>query len=389
MSQAKEKRPTIEKNTAIAVWAAAAGRCTFCNRLVLENEDMGEVVPIGELAHNVGWGKNSPRGSGNMGVDDRADPANLLLLCRTCHKPTDSKKALERYSIEKLRELKRQHETRIRTLTAIGGDKKAVVLRLAGNIRNVPPELTYDTVLEATVASGYFPELLPRAYRSEIEIDLRDRANAGTPEYFAECAKAIDDKVAVLHEGVRLDSAWRVAVFGFARIPLLVHLGARLDDKVNTLIFQRQRTDGKNAWCWPAIEGQEPPTFTIKTLRQGNEHVALLLNLSGTIDPDAISDAVDSGATVYAVEPVAPAAPNPSLINSPQALANFEKTFRQFLADTERTHGKVKHINVFPAIPVSCAIVLGRALMPDVSPSLVVFDRNDSNNFFAALEVSR
>ena len=36
------------------VWAAAAGRCTFCNALLTENENLGVTVPIGELAHNVG-----------------------------------------------------------------------------------------------------------------------------------------------------------------------------------------------------------------------------------------------------------------------------------------------------------------------------------------------
>lgn len=52
-------------------------------------------------------------------------------------------------------------------------------------------------------------------------------------------------------DGVRLNSTSRIAVFGFARIPLLVHLGARLNDKVNALIFQRQRGDATNAWRWP------------------------------------------------------------------------------------------------------------------------------------------
>ena len=64
-----EKRPHLNPRTEIAVWAAAAGRCTFCNRLVTENEDLGLIVPIGELAHNIGWSKGSPRGNSPKSLD--------------------------------------------------------------------------------------------------------------------------------------------------------------------------------------------------------------------------------------------------------------------------------------------------------------------------------
>lgn len=132
---------------------------------------MGEAVSIGELAHNVGWGEKSPRGEAS-GEMDTSSADNLLLLCRNCHKPTDTK--TERYTEEKLRQLKVDHENRIKRLTEIGADRSAVVVRMVGTIRNVPPELTYDTVLDALVAEGYFPELLPNAHRTAVEIDLRD-----------------------------------------------------------------------------------------------------------------------------------------------------------------------------------------------------------------------
>lgn len=125
---ATEQRPAIPCSTQTAVWAAAAGRCTFCNCLVSGNEDLGEIVSIGELAHNVGWSQSSPRGESTLTAEERRDPDNLLLLCRNCHKAIDAEAVTERYTVEMLRQHKQEHETRIRELTAIGGDRSATIV---------------------------------------------------------------------------------------------------------------------------------------------------------------------------------------------------------------------------------------------------------------------
>lgn len=76
-----ESRKEPSGRTKCLVWGAAAGRCTFCNRPVLHNDDLGEPVPVGELAHNVGATSSSPRGESHLDRDERAMPDNLLLVC--------------------------------------------------------------------------------------------------------------------------------------------------------------------------------------------------------------------------------------------------------------------------------------------------------------------
>lgn len=389
MAAKKDKRPSIPDKVKYAVWGASAGRCTICNKYVIDNDDMGEAVPIGELAHNIGWGEKSPRGEGSSEIDT-SSADNLLLLCRNCHKPTDAK--TERYTEEKLRQLKIDHENRIKRLTEIGADRSAVVVRMVGAIRNVPPELTYDTVLNALVSEGYFPELLPNAHRTAVEIDLRDRVNAGTPEYFAESARHIEGTLNTVLDGVRLNSTSRIAVFGFARVPLLVHLGARLDDKVSALIFQRQRGDAADAWRWPNQTGKPSELkFSIDRSQKGADKtkVAVVANLSGTILPEELPEHISDDYTVYTITPSAPSNPGPSLIDSQRSLVSFERTARELFALVERDHGKIPYVSLFPAVPLSAAITLGRVLMPDVSPALHVFDRDEDNQFFMALEVKK
>lgn len=383
-----ERRRAPSDRTVRAVWAAAAGRCTFCNRSCLENEELGLAVPFGELAHNVGWGDDSPRGESELTPEQRASAENLLLLCRNCHKPIDDDGVIGFYDSERLLTLKNEHEARIRVLTEIDGSRKACILRVVGDVRNVPPALTYDAVLSATAAVGLFPTRLPDAYRNAEEADLRGLAGEGTSQYYAAAVGKLDQLTRRVAAGIAMGEISRLAVFGWARIPLLIHLGAQLDDKIETFIFQRQRIDDRNAWKWPVVEGAAPD-FEYTRIREGDRtSVALVLNLSGTIRIDELPAEVADHA-VYAVEPVAPFEPGHSLISSPLALFNFDGTMRRFLATIERVHGKLPAIAVFPAVPVSAAVTVGRTLMPNVSPHLVVYDRNEAGEFVLALEVAR
>lgn len=385
---ANQIRPRIPDTVKIAVWAAAAGRCAICNEYVVGNDRMGEAVAIGELAHNVGWSVNSPRGETDADIE-RSDAENLLLVCRNCHKPTDTKTG--RYTVGWLRQRKMEHELRIKLATEIGADRSAVVLRMVGEIRGTPPELTYDTALDALVAEGYAPQTLSYVHRSAVEIDLRGRVNVGTSEYFKQCAEQIDGVLQAVLHGVQYDEVTRVAVFGFARIPLLVHLGARLDDKVRALIFQRHRVDNGNPWRWPDGHDANISTFSTSLLQEGSDKskVALLVNVSGTIKQDELPPQIDGSFSIYTLSPELPLARGPSVINSLATLKNFEETIRVFLAQIESEHGKIPTMAVFPAVPISGAIALGRALMLDVSPALQVYDRDNAGKFFEALEVKR
>lgn len=383
-------RPHISERTKQLVWASAAGRCTFCNCLVTESENLGEPVPIGELAHDVGWGEGSPRGDSDLDADQRRAAENLLLTCRNCHKPIDDGGAIGRYTIDELLRRKYEHERRIRHLTAIGADRAAHIVRLVGHVRGVAPALTRETVLTASTAAGLYPQSLPTAHWEDVDLDLRPLGDINTPAEFEACLPAIRTLAARVIDGVRREGVDRLAIFAFARIPLLVFLGAQLDDKVQTLIFQRHRVDNDNAWRWPEHPG-DPVKFDMTLALAGSDttRVALVVCLSGTVRLDELPAEVLESHFVYLLAPRPPVEPGPTLVARPETLANLETALRQFLAHVEAAHGKVPSVFLFPAIPISAAITIGRVLMPHVSPSWRVFDRDPSAQFFEALEVRR
>lgn len=379
--------PTTQ--TRIQVWAAAAGRCTFCNRLVTEASDLGIEVLIGELAHIVGWGPDSPRGAAPLDEEDRRSAENLILACRNCHKPIDDGGVVGLYFVERLKGIKRDHETRIRRLTDIGADRTTHVVRVVGAVRGTNPELTRATVLDAVTSVGLYPQILPNAHWEDIDLDLRNYGPLEGPADFLGQLPAIENLAARINDGVRRDAITRVAVFAVARIPLLVYLGARLDDKVRVLPFQRHRTDSYNPWIWPCRD--DPADFVLERVRNGSDpnRVALVLSLSGKIHPEELPASVDSSYAVYEIGPKAPAEIGPGLIAHPSTLANFQRSLRRFLGMVEEMHGKISNIPLFPAVPVSAAIEIGRTLMPTLSPSWRVFDRIDRSEFIEMMEVAK
>jgi hypothetical protein len=256
-----------------------------------------------------------------------------------------------------------------------------------GAVRPTPPELTRDTVLAAATAAGLYPHTLPTAHWQDVDLDLRSDGEQATREDFERCLPRIGNLAKRVHEGVRREAIDRVAVFAIARIPLLIELGARLDDKVQTLIFQRHRRDDANAWRWPS-DADDPVDFQIRLLQEGKmTQVALIVCLSGTISLDELPAGITDSNTIYGIYPVEPSAPDPSLIRNPESLANFEAAARRFLAKVEADHGKVEHISLFPSVGVAPAVTLGRVLMPQLSPAWRVFDRDQHRKFFEALEI--
>src|SRR5665811_324103 len=117
-------------------------------------------------------------------------------------------------------------------------------------------------------------------------------------------------------------------------------------------------------------------------IRDRAEHVALIINLSGTIRFDELPQAQQETYSVYSVAPSPPTQPGPTLVTSPSALVNFDRAIREFLSVVESAHGKISRVDVFAAVPVSAAVSIGRTLMPNVSPALRVFDRDENGQFF-------
>ncbi len=372
-------RRKIPESERLLVWVRSGGRCAICNRYLLESGVAYREVRLAELAHLVGQKPTpgSPRGQSPLGLEARDKADNILLLCANDHDEIDHPELVDLFTVDLLRQIKQRHEDRIRHVTNLGADSTTVVVRAVGTVRGAAVEVPRSVTAAAVIASAErFPDFALSHDRQGLEIDRRGIAGegAGDEAYYQSAARAIDEALSQrLKPAVAERLVPHLSVFAFARLPLLIYLGARLDDTIPTDIYQRHRNT--ELWAWPRRARRT--TFTYRTSRQqaGAREAVLVVNASGTIHPRELPAPLRSF-PLFTIEPER-ATPSPDSINNPRSLGSFERTVRGLLAELERTHKQLRCLHVLASMPVSAAVTLGRCVAWGVHPSLAVYDRTD------------
>lgn len=385
LSNVAGNRGHISADTTLRLWVLAGGRCEYCNSYLLEDEFSGHTVNLGERAHIVGASDSprSPRGDDELASDERQNVDNLMLMCGTHHRVIDS--LIEEHTVAGLREMKRRHEARIRLLTALTEDAETVVLRVMGGIRGAPVEVPRRAVLAAVLADQRYPRYPLAVEGEDLEVDLRRLPDEGDPSYWSTGYRMIEQAAARVREAQ--GPIRHLSVFALARIPFLVALGYCLDDKIPVMIYQRRR-DGTGDKGWGFDPGASPVRFAVNKLTGDREEprVALAVSLTASIGEDVMAAA--NGAAVYEVVPDG-VPPSRNLLTARASLDEFAAAYHAFLAMVESDHPDCSELAIFAAAPAAAAVQLGRGIMRDSQPGLVVYDRNSGGIFEEALTLGR
>lgn len=368
-----DKRPSIKEKDKFKLWVRSGGRCAVCNKYLL---DINYDISLGEMAHVVGWNKasRSPRGEADLPMGDRNTVENLILLCADDHKIVDTKELLEEFTIERLMQCKLAHEDRIFHLTSLGLDSQSVVLRVFGGIRGVSVELSKEHAREVIFKSERKFAMFTDSFdRHGLEINLN---NLPEPEdnweaYWSIGQSIIDNSLHLVKEAVEKGSARHLSIFALTRIPLLVYLGYRLDDKIPTDLYQKHRGENET-WLWSETDAIE--TFKIERIvTKRSENVVLVLSLSGSIDDSRLPNDVIENNSLYVITPVG-MIPNRNIMRNKASFKNFESIYHEFLSMIELEEKMCKEVHLFAAVPTTGAIVLGRGIMRDAHPALTIYD---------------
>lgn len=387
MRNERPRRRTIRQQERFKVWLAAGGRCSVCNTDLLEGRLTSLDLSLGELAHIVGQSTalGSPRGEADLPEEERDLAANLMLVCASEHDEIDRDGAVEVLRVRELRRIKRSHEEWIRRVTSLAPNRGTVVLRMIGTVRGNPVELTKPTATEAVIRSDErFPDYPLSEGRYGVEIDLRELPGEWptSEAYWATAIAKIDEVIDhKLSEAVRAEHVPHLSVFAFARLPLLIYLGSKLDDPYGVLVYQRHRDH--ETWEWPANGESRAFDISVPSTMEGNEAVCLL-SVSGTINTAELPPGL---AQLPRMEIRPDGGPGDvDAIRTPGDLAAFELALRSMWARLEAAGKGVRRLHVFAALPMSAAVALGRTHHQGVSPTLLIYDRRDAE-YVLALEI--
>lgn len=165
----------------------------------------------------------------------------------------------------------------------------------------------------------------------------------------------------------------RFSVFSLAPIPLAIHLGFLLSDRVEVNYFQFDRDE--KTWKWPVGKRAKADTKINVSCLPGSVindqvEVALSIGLSASVAEIDVQESAPNCALHIAVS-VAEA--DVMWLRSPKQLQELTKVLRRTLATIRAKVPRCTGVHVFYAGPTGGAIVLGQTINPRMNPPVYLY----------------
>ncbi|MDR2947641.1 MAG: HNH endonuclease [Prevotella sp.] len=352
------------------LWAISGGRCEYagCNKIlhtdILTNKKRNSAY----IAHIVGDKPTGPRGDEERSKLLANDINNLMLLCDTHHRMIDDEII---YTETCLLEMKRQHEERIRRITDIAPNMSSEIILYGANIGINNAPLSYQSACEALL-HDYYP-----ASDSAIELRLKNVPFTDDTDTYWKMEEANLCEQFKLQIKPRLmqGNTDHYSVFALAPQPLLVKLGVLLNDLNNVKVYQKHREP--STWKWqttsPDIE------YILREPADKTKVPVLVFSLSATVTYDRIQKALGGNASIWEI--TISGTPHNDVLKTEVLLSDFRCIVRNTF-DKIKSHHGCTELHIFPAMPVSASVELGRVWMPKVDMPMVIYDANKAKNDF-------
>lgn len=357
------------------LWGRAAGRCELdgCNKPLFISPLTQEPVNISEKAHIWSFAEHGPRGRGPYAKDQALinEHDNLLLACSDCHKLIDKEKDGGRYTAAVLQASKRKHEQRIAINTGVTEEKRSHVVIYAASISDQTSKIRFDDA-----RSALFPNWYPSAERPthlSMSWEGRDHDKGYWETEATNLRTKFERQVRPLLED---GATSHFSVFAHAPIPLLVLLGTLFTDKPSLQTYQLHR-EPEQTWRW--LEGPADFSFHLRSPNDVSGPPALILSLSDVVRHDRVTSVAGPDTSIWELTIDEP---HNDFLKSKLQLSRYREAIRKAMVKIGEVHGHSTPLKIFPAIPLSCAIELGRARMPKAQMPWVLYDQSNVHGKF-------
>lgn len=356
----------IPEKVKIRLWGRSGGTCQYrgCTEVLYEDPLTKAAFNQAYIAHIIADKPNGPRGDEILSPLLCKEYSNLMLLCDRHHRLID-KEEIERHTVKLLQQMKREHEDRIMRLVKIPEDMQSQIVIYKANVGNNIAIMNYDKLV------GYLlPEYYP-ATTNTVDLSITNSLRRDDEEKFWEAL--IDDLQKQFEHKVRMgilqQETGHYSLFAFAPIPLLVKLGTLFGNFLNVKIFQLQ----KKEHTWKLTSGLNKVDYQVIEPSDIKKHVALNISLSADINNDRIVKILGEDVAIYTIT-----IPEPfnDFVTDEEMIKDFSVVVRQLFNSIKKKYSGQEPIHVFPAMPISLAIELGRNWSPKADMPLYMYDEN-------------
>jgi len=360
----------IDPMVTALLWGRAAGRCQFrgCQRNLCYASVSGDLGNFAERAHVYSFEKNGPRG--HEALEDPATQLNavdnLLLLCTEHHTNIDKPEYVSKYPATLLLQWKKEHEDRVRMVTAIDSNRISRVLTYQANINGTYPPIAVADAQACLFAEGRYPNdpLQP------IDLSMKWESSENQAHFWTIAQNELQTSFARhIKPIISRDKNPHFSIFALAPMPLLIELGVLFSDRADVDIYQPIKEP--KGWQWP--NDKERFEYVIERPEQSSGIPVLVLALSDDIHQERITRVLGDSVSIWKLTLPEEHRHNDHLRSKAQ-LSVFRSTMRQVLAEIRQSHPHSKALHIFPAAPVSYCIELGRVRTQKVDHTWVIYD---------------
>lgn len=372
-------KTNIPQKVQSAIWARSAGRCEYrgCNEDLVGDLIAGKEDGLyGFIAHIVADSPAGPRGDAVRSPLLAKSLENLMILCARHHKLVDTD-APDEHPEALLLAMKDAHEARVETNAGIDEERASHVLRFGATIG-----ANEALVSTQAIFSAMPPDRHP-ASKQTIDLELINQASRDDePEYWALQTRNLRRLFAERIGGrIERQEIRHLSVFALAPQPLLIELGRLLYDIVPVTVHQRHREPATWRWqCDRSVLDYQvvAPPPDVKG------PVALKLAVSATVNDERILKVVGENAALWTLT-----IPEPGndVVRRPEDVAAFRIAMRKLYDEIKARHGEGQVIHLFPVLPVSLAVEVGRVWMPKADLALVIYDQNRERGFVQTISI--
>lgn len=318
------------------------------------------------ISHIIAAKEDGPRGDKELSEKLEVAYENLMLLCDECHNRIDEADP-KNHPVGYLQAMKVEHEERIEVLTDIGIDKRSHIVVYRANVGVHTPVLNFETV-----RSYLPPERYPAAPRA-IDLGMINSPQRDKDDSFwqSEISSLETLFIEQLKPRLRKGEIEHLSIFAFAPIPLLVKLGTLINDIQHAEVHQPIRNP--KSWKWQPDDGYNEVRYLVHSPKEKQAQVALNLSLSATITNDRIHRVLGEDVAIFTLTIEEPFN---DFLKCRKHLQSFSKELRLLLNQIKAQYGSEVPLHVFPAMPISAAVELGRSWMPKADMSLLLYDEN-------------
>ena len=165
----------------------------------------------------------------------------------------------------------------------------------------------------------------------------------------------------------------RFSVFSLAPIPLAVHLGFLLSDRVEVNYFQFDRDE--KTWKWPKGKRAKADMEILisglpESLINDPVEVSLSIGLSSSVAEVDVQEAAPNCVSHIAISVEEP---DVMWLRSPEQLQNLTQVLRRALAAIRTKVPRCMGIHIFYAGPTSGAVILGQTINPRMNPPVHLY----------------